>query len=370
MKELGQIQPFKLVIKIFILLMVSLVCGVIVPGLFALYDNVFYDNDVAKKLPSYAKEKMNTFNAEKKLLNDLKSDLDYKISHFKSNDYEILTKLIDSRERIMSNLKNLQPPLYCRGFYNFNGLITLWPSLYFFLSCLLFLSSPKPSRVNFKKVFLIAILLHPIYRWTTWYRNLFPNDDIRKIYSINNFDISPVNFWVQEFMALLILTLISFIIYYWVEYFEFRQRELKFEKDIPFDEFSNPSIQNRLSFTFFQWQVASVLLCLAFFSYTKYFWDVVFVSNDKRFIFHAIIMHLIWAIVWIIISLPLIITQFDWFKIKQDLILNSINSDKLVNFEKSISLTKEIEPIGFWNLGISGMASIVSFFYPILNNFF
>lgn len=170
-------------------------------------------------------------------------------------------------------------------------------------------------------------------------------------------------------MAFIVLMLITLIIYYWIEYFEIRRSEIEKENEHPLTELTDTSIQNRLSFTFIQWQVASILLGLGFFGYTKYFWDVVFAAGDHRFIFHAIIMHIIWALTWVVISLPLLITQFDWFKIKQSVILNSL-IDSSNSLDKNILLTKEIEPIGFWNIGISGAVSIISFFYPILKNLF
>jgi hypothetical protein len=47
-----------------------------------------------------------------------------------------------------------------------------------------------------------------------------------------------------------------------------------------------------------------------------FFWQMVISFGDFRYLPHAIIVHSMWVITWIIISLPLLITSYQWHGVR------------------------------------------------------
>lgn len=125
MKELYDINPFRLIVGIFILLLVSFFLGLILPGFLAYKDGVFYDKDIKNKLPLYAKMSILEYEREKLILTKTKDSLEKQIAKLNYKDYEKINSLLEARSIVLNEIKTSKADLVFRGFYNFKGLIIL-----------------------------------------------------------------------------------------------------------------------------------------------------------------------------------------------------------------------------------------------------
>jgi hypothetical protein len=123
---------------------------------------------------------------------------------------------------------------------------------------------------------------------------------------------------------------------------------------------------------FLHWQIASILLGSAFLWYTIFFWQMVIVYKDIRYTPHAIIVNSIWIMTWMIISLPLLITSYHWYKLRSRAVValtkaslpNDYDPDRV-----AVALDK-LQPISPWNLAASSIAVAVSLIAPFVKNLF
>jgi hypothetical protein len=73
-----------------------------------------------------------------------------------------------------------------------------------------------------------------------------------------------------------------------------------------------PEFLENLSALFLYWQMCSIILAGAFLPYTVFFWTYVISFGDQRYLPHAVIMHGLWGVSWLLISLPLGWTWYQW----------------------------------------------------------
>jgi hypothetical protein len=109
--------------------------------------------------------------------------------------------------------------------------------------------------------------------------------------------------------------------------------------------------------------VSSLLLALSLFPFTTFYWSLIVESHDLRFLTAAIILHVIWVVVWIIITTPLYQSLLRWrqFKIA---IFDEILADNAP--EAKLKVLEAAEPIGDWAKVISASLTALSFLAPIL----
>ena len=97
--------------------------------------------------------------------------------------------------------------------------------------------------------------------------------------------------------------------------------------------------------------------------YTIYFWKRVIQFGEMRYILHGLVVHLLWAITWGIVSLPMVEKWRQWSEVKLNVVA-AISSDK--NPEKALEVLKEVRPFSFGVLVGSGLFGIVSFIFPVV----
>uniref|UniRef100_UPI003B3B7B77 hypothetical protein n=1 Tax=Spirosoma sp. TaxID=1899569 RepID=UPI003B3B7B77 len=148
-----------------------------------------------------------------------------------------------------------------------------------------------------------------------------------------------------------------------------RKTNIRWVRD-PAKEVFNRKRIDEITGVFLHWQVSSLLLTGAFIGWSYYYWDMVFVINDKRYLMSAIIIHIIWLSTWLIISLPLISAWHSWQQLKMRAISmylsqnsRSSNSPVAEDFIKTIN---ELHPVGFWNAAASGIGVAISLLTPVL----
>jgi hypothetical protein len=116
---------------------------------------------------------------------------------------------------------------------------------------------------------------------------------------------------------------------------------------------------------FLQWQVCSIVLAGAFLPYTFFFWSYVIELRDNRYLAHALIMHGLWGVSWLLISLPLAWTWYEWntrYKLRASIAATRPDFDKTQEHS-----TLELGSLlGSWNVMGSLAGVVLAFGYPIL----
>jgi hypothetical protein len=115
---------------------------------------------------------------------------------------------------------------------------------------------------------------------------------------------------------------------------------------------------------FIHWQVCSFLLAGAFIPYTFFFWRYVVDFGDARYLPHALVIHALWGLCWVLISLPLAQTWYEW-TLKQAISSYDIREANETNEKAIIGKFPEF-PIGMFNVVASIIVALATFSSPII----
>ena len=234
------------------------------------------------------------------------------------------------------------------------------------------------------RTIFFSLILYLSLRATNWYRTytyLHRNgeelDEGRVVFAFTQFDICKECFSVFEFNWFVFCILIVIVWEQWSYYFRNFRERLRNEKNISYVSFEGAfeyKYIERLSKTYLEWQMASVLLAFAFIPFSKYYYHL-YSLGDKRYLMDAVIVHGLWSVTWLFVSLPLIFTVYQWRSFRNQTLeslkaeAECINKDNyemvLKQIETKLKILQEIHPVSFWNLVITSIASVVSLFLPL-----
>jgi hypothetical protein len=392
------------------IIFISVVIGVLVPYLTATL-NIGKYGGVEKLFNSEWKPVLTKTDLKNILCS---SDYATKLTN-KQKNYRLI-KCSTNRTRYILNInydrkKFHSKSLMLRPYYG-HHFVYIIPLANFGLLCILFVlprwgdtNSFYDKRISyflgsFRNPLVYSLILYIFLRLPNFWRNeiyitdLASPDEDRILFSFNHYDFSPSCFISIEINMILISILLVLIWFKWSFLLNQRRDKLKNQcKDkseiIFVDYIADIKNVELFSRTFFEWQLASVFLGIAFLPFSKYYWQIYYEYEDKRFIFDAIFIHALWAFTWVIISLPLFITAYKW-KMMRYKTLQSLNeqlsaSTSLVlkpdqrgkdqylgidvitkEIEARLNLLPEILPVGFWNLTGSLVAAVIAVLWPIL----
>jgi hypothetical protein len=283
---------------------------------------------------------------------------------------------INLRNVLYEMKTNTTPPIRLNAFYLGNTML-LWPAIYTFLGWLIFIFPPAVKetsfRLSWKRILFLSIAIIVLYRWPTWWRNTPLGDDEGRVFYGNaNLDTDRIGFVVQETLGWAVAALVAVVWLQWSGYYTeiISQLAAKSTKD-PIEEALNPDWCKRISNMFLHWQIASTLLALAFLWYTIYFWHTVILRDDLRYLPHAIIVHIVWIITWLIISLPMVVSWYRWQEV-HDRAIVALSKSSLPKDRDPTRLAvaiDKLQPISSWNVAASVLAGVTSLVLPILKNF-
>jgi hypothetical protein len=361
----------KLIVKTLLLLILSIVVGIFIPGFINYQNNSFSKQDIFNRLDSTKQKKILANNLQKETIKKRKADL---LQVIKDTTQKISSQQIKETEEAIQSLNKIEDltndnSISLSPFYPKSKLLLLWPFLYFGLSVLAFLVRPKYSyKINKKLFWTTLILLTVFVRWPTWMRNTFIGQIDRVVYSISNYDISKVSFFLQEFQSLLSLMLLTIIICKWLSYAENLRHKLL--TNTKFSELYFLKIVKDLRSVYQEWQLCSLFLALSFGYYTYYFWATIHETNDYRYLPHAIIIHVVWGLTWFVISLPLITIKNYQLNFKENFLRQQISPTLTTTINKdTINLILNEDPISSQNQTITALISGATFLLPIIKAF-
>jgi len=326
------------------------------------FGGTFYIEDIKLKIPLKQKELLKQFDSEQKNIEQkivrLESKLNSAIDHDDhSNQMESFLKLIDAYKKEKENHK---PPINLVPYY-LNPQLFLWLGVYSACSLLIyFIYTAEKIRFKFqKRQFTLASVLYIFYEWPLWMRNFVLTSRGRTVYAYPNVDIDVRSYFYQELIIFGFCLLSSILICITVD----RYSRVKAQSKDIIDINDFLTVSSYYSTSYRNWFINSTLLAIGFLSFTYFFWRLVFVYGDQRYVISAINAHVIWALCWIAISLNLFfyIQQFD--KMKRELLRT--NPD-----EKTLKIVMEHQPANNLTIIITGIGSITTFVAPMLKLFF
>ncbi len=348
---------------------VGCLVGIYIPGIANYYAHTLYDTQIPDLLPDKARQQWADYQKELEETRTAIASIHDRVTTSSSSAPPAeLASLIDTESELRSELKMLtnDPPIHVVGFLG--PLMLIWPMFYICVGYLIFLFSPQVSRrmhpYRYLQVFSGVYIL---YRWPTWTRNLPQMQYVnRRVFSNGNWDISRLSFVVQEMQALLVCGMLVTLWMIWAKFLPLWQRHmarhwaaLKSNGDID-------DCWRDIGDLFIHWQICSVLLAGAFVPYTFFFWTYVVDDHDKRYLPHALIMHALWGLTWMLLSLPLAWTWYQWkFRYRKFEISLSSVSDDDDGKKKEMS-----SPISQWNVLGSLLGAIIAFLFPLLKELF
>lgn len=371
-------NPYKFLLTIFLVVSSSLILTLFVRGFIAKKAGVFYYSDVKARLPIDIQKKINEQDSlsirHKASVKFLDSRIDSLLEC--RGDEKTITALIDIKNKITDKENDSKVKIKVLPFYlDLNTF--LWSWLYICFGLIIFLLNP--SKLGFKGVFqqpfkllMITTLLFVSYRWPTYFRNFILNTEAQTIFAAANYSVSHFYFYTQEVIIFILFILLSIIILQNVDYYYEVVSELNSEKLTSQNcviRLFNPITTERLSNIYRNWQITSVLLSLGFVFYSETFWKYVIQYNDFRYLPSAVIIHSIWVIVWIIISIPLLHVWHNWHLLKLECkeSLQQQNDGKN-NSDLTLQMIDGLQPIPSLNITVTSLTALISFLLPIVNS--
>lgn len=362
------IKPVAALRRLGLISIVSFLIGTIVPGIVSYSAGVFYETQIQKtmqnKLPQFPefarnRERYEEFNAVVKRYDQILADT----SVDASKNIADLVKVRDyySAEASKAARQSSTFPFFL------SPIMLLWTGVYTSFGCLVFILSPAVNdadrKYSYRQTLTVVAAPFMLYECPVWFRNFVLSNEGRRVYSFANRDIAILPFVMQEFNSIFAFLLLAAFWKQWLNYLVACRRMVAMET-------GTLSIESaeRLTSMFVHWQAASAILALGFICFTSGFWDLIVLRNDQRYILPALVIHCVWAISWLLISLPLAVTWHAWRRARQHALttlFGSVDNDS----EVKLKLLQEITPIPPWNAVASGIAAVFSFVFPIFKPF-
>ena len=364
----SQLKVDSLLVRFSAVTWICILVGTVVPAMVAAQHHVFYKTDIEKRIVTQHVQPAANIQSQKDVLNARIEALNLSISEdlMTAKDSAEVKNLVSLRHDIRDELTRLNEQIVVAPFF-LNDLMFAWSSMYIALATLLFILLPKmdgPPLTMSWKIALTVGAVYPLYQGPVWLRNFVLSNEQRRVYSFANYDICPASFWMQEVNTLIWLLLIAFLWHRWFLMYKQRRHELLRNFDTP------PDVKSltQLSDTFLHWQVSSVVLGLGFMVFTGVFWGLVIVNKDRRYLFPAIVVHVVWALSWMLATLPLFATWRDFSRKKIRVTLRGSQGDAGgPGVAADPEVLEKLSPIAHWNGFGSAFAALLSFVFPIIH---
>jgi len=346
------------------MVLTSVFITVIVPGIFSSIGGTFYSYDIKSKISKSQFDKLTKFDNQIISLDSLIRVVDIRINSLLIDNIHntglSLDELLKFKDKLINEKLSMKPPISLIPYY-LNPQMLLWLGIYiaFFLLIYMILTEQK-IKINFsKKVWWFSFLVYIFYEWPLWLRNFVLTVKGRTVYAYPNYDIDKYSFFCQEFIIYFFCLLATILITVSLQLYN-RETNIENEEN---DTNKFLILSSYYTTAYRNWFIHSTILALGFLSFTGFFWRLVFIYGDQRYIISALNAHVLWALCWVAVSLNLLnyMQQFD--KTKREILRSSPD-------DKTLKIVMEHQPANNLTLIISGIASLVTFLLPLLKTFF
>lgn len=224
---------------------------------------------------------------------------------------------------------------------------------------------------------MLTLVFYAGWQVNDWLRYFVFNDELRTVFSFAHYDVSLVSSLLQEGRSLVIAFLIAYVCDQRIIYLhEILKKNVHWEDDYTIGGFLERTDYVARLFNF--WQGSMLFISLGFIPWTLFYWSTYSVAQrENRYIVAGIITHVVWIMLWVLISAPLAYVYYRWVDLKSNLMafLVKKESEDTSNLDwddrdRVSAFIKETNPLTTFQYIGAGIASLVSFFLPLINFLF
>ncbi|WP_417387411.1 hypothetical protein [Gimesia sp.] len=301
-----------------------------------------------------------TYIEEQNRLNSAIRELETKISMADSSELE---SLIEEYELLSNFAQNYSKRLRLAKYANSQTRHYYFVSYLALSVCLLFRirnmrsTNEITQMTNFHtKSILLGVTFYIFFHWSNWLRNSSYGHEDRRLFSYAHFDVSPPGFIFQEIQAFGLMILAGYITCLFIIPLPSKENDKRMNLDQAY------IFSRDVKRKFEAWQIYSLLLILAFLPWTIFFWRIVLAIGESRYFASAVSIHVIWLLIWIVITIPIIKSFEHWHDFTA--CFASDQSPELV------SKIQALEPVSKNMFVLSASTGVLSFIFPIAQSFF
>jgi hypothetical protein len=351
--------------KFLIFILIITVWTIIIPGVASYFNDTFYPDVVLKNLVDKdAKEKAERDNARRLELKTAVDSVKTRILEWtpEQKDSVVLADLISQKNELEESLTTFRNNVRVSGFAD-NYTTMVWWFNYFGLGILVFFLAPNKTKDKWNKNWgFVTMLVYLTFAWTNWYRTTPLGQYGRTVFSYVHFDVGVTTFFLQELRILGMCILVCIIWRYWCSS----------PNGVGVNSSSSSSNIEKLtdlsldvSHQFRVWQRNSILLAVAFLPWTWFYWRSMGALADTRYIYSAVVLHLLWLGTWIIITTHLWNLAIVWKREKLFSLAKLLESDSKDSNNESVYI-QGLDPLQKFQVGFAIITSLISFFSPFI----
>jgi hypothetical protein len=350
----------------------ALVGTVFAPGLIADHDRVFFDKDLREK--ASVRVRLAEYDRTTATLRSQLLLIDNQIAALVRQPSMVLQleSALRSRERVAQRLEATHQPIVLIPFF-MNPQMFLWPIIYGAFGALLLVFGNGRHACGFLKKHLVQIgatsaTVYILYQWPLWMRNaFFLNISERKVFAYCNRDIDLSSFIAQEVTIFGFCFLVAWFICVETASTDAVRQELLDDNRQGWNYVVARPVVDQLATDYWLWLARSVTLASGFIFFTNFYWHLVVMNNDARYLPSAINAHVLWGFCWVLISLPLIAR---WRRWDMEKLLTRLQlAQNGLGQPDSAKTLAEIEPGASGRLAISMALAVAAFIAPIAREF-
>ena len=366
-------DPSKILGSVLLILAASITLTLILPAIVAHTGSVFYKSDLIEKLSEPVRARLENSENERENIEGQIARLDEKLGHPQDLDPARVDSYVVLRNVLSERLSSISPSVSPIAFY-LNPQMLLWPAIYACLGWLVTVFRPVKGQSllrNKKAAWLgMTLVTYTLYEWPLWARNFLLSTDGRTVYAYPNADIHFASFVAQE---LVIFGFCSLLVTMWLQWGEAYRRaaaEVRRSAEDSFGYAVSSKTLDGLSRSFLYWQLSSIVLAIGFLFFTNFFWELVAKYHDVRYLLSAVMAHLLWAMSWCMLSLPLLVRWRAWIHAKNVALTRNTEEDfARMDGASRERLLDKMRPLSGFGVSVSGMAAITSFVLPLVQLF-
>ncbi len=359
--------------------LLALIATLILPGIIASIGKVFYYKDLANKIPVEIEKKLVAYDSATKRLDEQMTNIDALLENPAKLEADQITSLLELRRDIEKRKKESIPPVSIIPFY-LNPQMLLWPAIYTSLGWMVTAFRPNRDfsaiRDRTRSWLILTSMIYILYEWPLWMRNLIVYKEGRTVFAYPNLDIHIYSFLGQEGIILGFCALLSALWLQWINAFNDTTEQTRALAADSTYYVACADTLDGLSRAFLMWQFLSVVLASGFLFFTNFFWELVAKYHDQRYLVSAILSHFLWAVSWLMISLPLLVRWRIWVQAKNSVLAEMIDSRPYhtrfrrqsggMDINSRISLISNLKPLSGLGVSVSGLTAAISFILPLL----
>jgi len=335
---------------------------VVIPGLIAAAGGFFYEIDT-NKLSSEVGQLIKTIDVhapERERIDAMMAQIDRSIETAVVSD---IGALVDAREKLRRAAVEIKSPVKLHPFY-------MSPQMLLYLVACLGLATvhsvllPRVA-MNVKQLLGTWFWIILFFRVPIILRNWpFRGSALRRVFTYAQYDVHRASWIYQEGMGILFSGLAAALLVRCAQLVRASTTDAAEEQPPP-RWWCSVELE-RVANAFIHWVVCSVVLAAGFLWFTLLYWRFIGEDGDTRYLPAAITVHVLWGLIWTMVSLPFAATWRRWSEAREECYAKIATSQSADEVQRAGALL-QITPLRRPVLVLASAGAVVTFFLPLLN---